>query len=92
VIVLMSDGHANKPNGNGPGYAREMAHYAAGLNIKVYTISLGNAADEDLMEDIAEITGAKHFTAGGSSSELPDKLKDAFRNVASDVKRTQLVK
>jgi hypothetical protein len=69
-----------------------MAHYAAGLDIKVYTISLGNAADEALMADIAEITGAKHFVAKGSSSELSAELKDAFRSVASDVKRTQLVK
>lgn len=92
VIVLMSDGHANKPNGNGPGYARDMAHYAASLNIKVYTIALGNAADDDLMKDIADITGAKYFSAGGPANQLGDKLKDAFRNVASEVQRTQLVK
>ncbi len=45
VIVLMSDGIANRPDNNGPGYAKEMAKYAAGLKIKVYTISLGNDAD-----------------------------------------------
>ncbi|MEQ8790300.1 MAG: VWA domain-containing protein [Pirellulaceae bacterium] len=92
VIVLMSDGHANKPDGNGPGYALDMARYAAGLDIKVYTISLGNAADDDLMEQIANITGAEFFKAGGSSSSLSEELADAFRGIASDIKRTQLVK
>lgn len=92
IIVLMSDGHANKPNGDGPGYALEMAAYAAGLNIKVYTISLGNDADEDLMNKIAIATGAKHYDATGSSGSLADELTSAFKGVANEIKRTQLVK
>lgn len=91
VIVLMSDGHANKPSGNGPGYAREMADYAATLDIKVHTISLGNAADEDLMDEIAAKTGGNHFVASGSSKELPVELTKAFRLIAEELKRTQLV-
>ena len=91
VIVLMSDGHANKPEDNGPGYARDMAEYAASMDIKVYTISLGTAADEELMEDIAELTGAEHFLATGSSGDLSADLADAFRSVADAIKRTQLV-
>ena len=66
AIVLMSDGHANKPTGNGPGYARTMAAYVANKNIKIYTISLGDAADVQLMEEIAEIGGGQHFDATGS--------------------------
>jgi len=92
VIVLMSDGHANKPDGNGPGYALDMAAYAASLDIKVYTISLGAAADDDLMQEIADVTGAKFFKASGSSGSLSEDLADAFRGIASDIKRTQLVK
>ncbi|REJ91396.1 MAG: VWA domain-containing protein [Planctomycetota bacterium] len=91
VIVLMSDGHANKPEDNGPGYAREMASWAASLDIKVYTISLGNGADKGLMQDIATITGAEYFDASGSSDELSAKLTDAFENVANTIKGTQLV-
>ena len=90
-IVLMSDGHANKPDGNGPGYARDMADYAAGLNIKVFTISLGDGADPDLMQDIADLTGGEHFAATGASSTLSAALTEAFRNVAEAIKRTQLV-
>lgn len=92
VIVLMSDGHANKPAGNGPGYALEMADYAAGLGIKVYTISCGNAADDDLMAEIAARTGGEFFQAAGSAGTLADKLTEAFRNVAEDIKRNHLVK
>jgi Flp pilus assembly protein TadG len=92
ALVLMSDGHANKPSGNGPGYARTMAGYANSLDIKIYTISLGNGADEQLMEDIAGITGAEHFDATGSGQiSLTDKLKAAFRNAAGAMKGTQLV-
>ncbi len=92
VIVLMSDGHANKPNGNGPGYARDMATYAASHEIKVFTISLGNGADEDLMQDIADLTGGEHFIAKGvSESTLTSALAEAFANIAHAMKQTQLV-
>jgi Flp pilus assembly protein TadG len=93
VLVLMSDGHANKPEGNGPGYARDMAKYAKSLDTKVYTISLGNGADKQLMEGIAAVTGAEHFDATGSGqTELTARLTAAFRNVAGAIKGTQLVK
>lgn len=92
VIVLMSDGHANKPSGDGSGYALDMADYAALLDIKVYTISLGNSADEDLMEEIADRTGARHFDATGSGEEeLTEVLTQAFRSIGMALKRPQLV-
>jgi Flp pilus assembly protein TadG len=62
IIVLMTDGHANRPPGNGPGYALQMATYASTNGVTVYTVSLGNSADEDLNQDIADMTG------GGSIS------------------------
>ena len=93
VIVLMSDGHANKPAGNGPGFARTAASYAQASDITVYTISLGNAADEQLMEEIAAMTGGEHFLAAGSdSTTLTAKLTEAFKNIAGSMKGTQLVK
>ncbi len=92
VIVLMSDGHANKPSGDAAGYALVMASYAAALNIKVYTISLGNAADEDLMQQIADTASGKHFIASGNSeSELTTSLTRAFKRIAGDLKQSQLV-
>jgi hypothetical protein len=92
IIVLMSDGYANRPSGSGPAYARSMAAYAAGLDVKVYTISLGDGADLSLMQDIAQITGGEHFDATGSGeATLTDRLRDAFEDVAAAIKRTQLV-
>ncbi len=92
IVVLMSDGYANKPDGNGAGYARSMATYAKGLDIKVYTISLGDSADVDLMQDIADLTGGEHFQASGSAAELSETLTEAFQGVAGELRRTQLVK
>ncbi len=91
VVVLMSDGRANKPNGNGPGYAVDMAYYAVSVGVKVYTISLGNGADEDLMQQIADITGGEHFIASGSAGDLSGALTDAFAKIADAMKQTQLV-
>ena len=89
----MSDGHANRPTGYGPGYARKMAAYAAEHDVTIYTISLGNDADLDLMRDIAEITEGEHFDAtGAGESTLTSRLTEAFRNTAAAIKRVQLVK
>jgi Flp pilus assembly protein TadG len=92
-IVLMSDGYANKPTDNGPAYARSMATYAAGLNITVHTISLGDEADVVLMQDIARLANGDHFDATGTGeAQLTQRLTDAFRDVAITIKRAQLVK
>lgn len=90
VVVLMSDGLANRPNNKGPEYALDMAEYAASLNIKVYTITLGDDGDPDLMGEIADLTGAEYFEASGD--DLSESLTTAFEAVANDIKRTQLVK
>jgi Flp pilus assembly protein TadG len=93
AIVLMSDGHANRPTNNGPGYARSMAAYAANLNVTVFTISLGDEADVTLMQDIADITGGLHFDATGTGqAELTARLSEAFRKAAATIKRVQLVR
>ena len=91
IIVLMSDGLANRPDGNGPGYALDMANYAVGLNIKVYTISLGNGADENLMQQIADLTGGQHFVASSANGSLSSALSDVFAKIADTIKQTQIV-
>lgn len=93
IIVLMSDGYANRPTNGGPDYLRTMANYAKANNVVVYTISLGNSADISLMSEVASITGGKHFDATGSGeTALTTALTKAFQDVAADIKRTQLVK
>ena len=76
----------------GPGTPWHMAAYAAGEEVKVYTISLGNGADEDLMQQIADATGGEHFIAKGvSTMTLSMALTEAFENIAHAMKQTQLV-
>lgn len=91
LMVLMSDGHANKPSDDGAGYALEMAAYAASLGVKIHTISLGDSADVWLMTEIASTTGGRHFDASGSGSVLTDRLKRAYRGIANDINRTTMV-
>ena len=90
AVVLMSDGHANKPS-DGAGYARQMAQYAADQEVVVYTISLGNSADDVLMQEIADISGGKHFLAQGAGAQLVNTLNRAFRNTAIAINMSTLV-
>ena len=93
-IVLMSDGRANRPIREqfGPIYALMMAEYARQNDVTVYTISLGNGADLETMQRIADITGGEHFDATGSGVDvLTARLTEAFENVANSLRRPQLV-
>jgi Mg-chelatase subunit ChlD len=93
AIVLMTDGEANRPSANPAGYALTMASYAASLDITIYTISLGDAADVVLHQDIADITDGIHFDATGSGeATLTAGLTDAFGRAAAAIKRAKLVK
>jgi Mg-chelatase subunit ChlD len=93
AIVLMTDGMANRPTNNGPGYALQMAQYAAANDIPVYTISLGDYANTSLNEEIATISGGSHYDATGDGQVLlTQKLTTAFQHAAGDLKRAQLVK
>ena len=70
-----------------------MASYAAGLDITVYTISLGNGADVNLMQDIASLTEGTHFDAAGTGeATLTQRLTEAFRQATAAMKRAKLVK
>lgn len=93
VMVLMSDGYANKPESDASGYALQMANYAALNRVAIYTISLGDSADVSLMTQIAGAARGKHFDATGSGGgDLTTLLSDAFRNVANEISRTTIVK
>ncbi len=91
LMVVMSDGYANKPEDNPDQYAIAMANYASGLGIEIHTISLGDSADVSLMTAIANATGGKQFSATGSGSELTNTLKQAYRKIAGTINRTILV-
>ncbi len=93
VIVLMSDGHANKPEGTADEYATQQAASAKSQKVVVHTISLGSHADSDLLKSIAASAGGSHFDAAGESAEqLKETLKKAFEDAAAATSRPALVK
>jgi len=82
VIVLLSDGNANRPGGSYSGrqHALDMADDCADAGVRVYTISLGDGADRDLMEEIAEKTDAATFHAP-TTEDLPLAFNTIFERI-----------
>lgn len=72
ALVLMSDGKHN--NGSDP---LDAAAAAAAEEIPIYTVSFSNEADQNLMQQIADITGGTHYHAVNAQ-----QLNEAFRNIA----------
>ncbi|MCG8585217.1 MAG: VWA domain-containing protein [Pirellulales bacterium] len=88
LIVLMTDGIANRPNNTtyAKQYAKDQAELTANARIPIATISLGANADKTLMDDIATATAGIHFNVPGGQSvdDYEEDLKDAFREIAAD--------
>jgi hypothetical protein len=88
MIVLMTDGIANRPGGtySGQTYALEQAQLAAAHNYQIVTVSLGNGADTALMQQIADTTNGIHFNVPGgqSVSNYEQQLLAVFREIADD--------
>lgn len=76
AIVLLSDGKTNRPGDDPRQYALDQANLAANSGFSIYTISLGQDADQALMEQIAQITGGLTFYAPTS-----DDLDDIFAEI-----------
>lgn len=91
VIVLMTDGIANKPN-QAEAYARQQALLAAQASIRIYTISLGDSGARPLMQQVADVTHGVHYDATGSGESLLTlKLQNAFRQAAIGNRHPTLV-
>jgi Flp pilus assembly protein TadG len=86
VMVLMTDGVANRPSGYAEQYALDQADLCKTAKIKIMTISLGVNADTGLMQGIADATGGEHFNVpgGGTIAEYEQQLKDVFQAIAAD--------
>jgi hypothetical protein len=86
MMVLMTDGVANRPYGYASGYAINEATLCRMSGIKIMTISLGLNADVELMQQIADITGGKHFNVpgGGTVMQYEEQLKTVFQEIAAD--------
>ena len=86
MMVLLTDGVANRPSGYAESYAITQANLCDAAKVRVMTISLGLNADTALMQQIADITGGKHFNVpgGGTIEEYESQLKEVFREIAAD--------
>ncbi len=87
VIVLLTDGVANidesgrSSTSGGATYALAMAQKAADLGIKIFAVSVGVGADQDLMKQIASIGNGEHFHAEGSIEDYSAGLADIFSTI-----------
>lgn len=86
MIVLMTDGAANRPGdtSTAKAFALQQTELVADQHWPIVTISLGNRADTDLMQQIADITGGIHFNVpgGGSLTDYQEELLEVFREIA----------
>lgn len=84
--ILLSDGMANRPGSGMPTnptaiqFAVNNAQIAANNSIKIYTISLGNMTDWNLMNQIASMTNGKHYHA-----PTPAQLNAIFYEIADHI-------
>ena len=80
AIVLLSDGNANRPEGEAEEYALGQAEDAATDNIRIYTIGFGDDANAELLETIAITTGGKYYSTSHSSN-----LTDIYLAIALEL-------
>jgi Flp pilus assembly protein TadG len=90
--ILLSDGMANRPgtgmptNSTAIQFALSNARSAANSHIKIYTISLGDQTDLNLMNSIANLTGGKHYHAPTAADlnaifdEIAERIPTALIN------------
>jgi hypothetical protein len=87
MIVLMTDGIANRPTNTttARAYVLSEAQACADAKIPVVTISMGAGADVGLMQQVADMTGGKHFNipGGQTAAQYEEDLKEVFEEIAN---------
>ncbi len=86
VMILLSDGMANRPTGvNATQYALDKAALAASLGIRLYSIGLGakTAIDEELLKEVVSNGGSYYYAP--SSDDLMDIYGRIFQDLAFHV-------
>lgn len=67
VIIIFTDGQANRPSGiDAKQYAVNMATEAKNAGLRIISIAYGRAADQDLMRQIASSPSDFYFAPSGS--------------------------
>ena len=81
IMILLTDGVANMPNGAGDPdpelYAKEKAEEAAALGYKIFTIGLGDDVNGTMLQYIADTTQADYYPAP-TSAQL-ESIYDSIR-------------
>ncbi len=89
TMILLTDGRANRPNGNGTGenstdvtYAETKASEAAALGYKIFTIGLGTDSElnETMLQNIASTSGAQYYHADNG-----DNLSTIYSQISLEV-------
>ncbi|WP_425499284.1 vWA domain-containing protein [Natronosalvus caseinilyticus] len=83
ILVLLSDGYNDVGNGNSAAVDRQTiaaAEDAANAGITIYSIGLGDGADEELLREVAHTTGGEYRHADNA-----EDLMDIFDGIAEDV-------
>ena len=88
MVILLTDGNANVDDagvtGNGSdgaAWALDRAAAAAANNIRIFAVSVGSGANQELMQQIADIGQGEHFHAEGSIEEYSAQLTEIFRTL-----------
>ncbi|MGB0715669.1 MAG: VWA domain-containing protein [Phycisphaerae bacterium] len=88
MIILLTDGNANVDqvgttgNGSdGAAWAIDRAQAAAAANIRIFAVSVGSGANQELMQQIADIGQGEHFHAEGTIEEYSAQLTEIFRTL-----------
>lgn len=84
MIVLMTDGMANRPSPDPVGKVRSETALVAAHRWPILTISLGDEADAALMQEVADTTCGAHFNipGGGTVNDYTNQLRAVFRQIA----------
>jgi len=88
VMLLLTDGIANTTRDGSDWDVDEAkqdtldaATEAVAQGVRIYTISVGANADQQLMEDVATIGKGEHFHAEGDIAEYTAQLEDIFQKL-----------
>ncbi len=83
LMIIMTDGHVNRPLGRNPRtYVTDEAQNAEAAGISAVTISFGDDADRALMQQVADISQGVHFNVPDTVASHEDGLRDVFRKIA----------
>jgi Mg-chelatase subunit ChlD len=95
MIVLMTDGNANRPGGtsNAYNFTVQQAQAAAAKRYPILTICLGQLADSGLLQTVADTTTGYAFVVPGGASvtDYGPALIDVFQRIAN-ARPLQIVK